>query len=160
MVVEVVTEVRAPATRCFDLARDIDFHLKSMAGTSERAVAGRTTGLIGLGEEVTWEARHLGVKQRFTSRITGFSPPGYFRDEMVRGAFKSFVHDHHFEEREGVTRMRDVVRFESPFGFVGRLVDSLFMTGYLTRLLRARSEAVKRAAERDSGTEEVSCRTL
>jgi ligand-binding SRPBCC domain-containing protein len=149
-VVEVVTEVRAPAARCFDLARDIDFHLKSMEDTGERAVAGRTSGLIELGEEVTWEAKHLGVKQRFTSRITGFSRPKYFRDEMVRGAFKSFVHDHHFEEHDGATTMRDVLQFSSPFGFIGRVVDKVFMAGYLGRLIASRSEALKRVAEQQN----------
>jgi ligand-binding SRPBCC domain-containing protein len=149
-VVEVVTEVRAPVARCFDLARDIDLHVRSMAGTGERAVAGRTSGLIGLAEDVTWEARRLGVKQRFTSRITGFDPPNHFRDEMVRGAFRSFVHDHYFEERGDRTTMRDVVRFESPFGFVGRLVDSLFMGDYLRRLIASRSVSIKNAAEQEN----------
>jgi ligand-binding SRPBCC domain-containing protein len=146
-VVEVVTEVKAPATRCFDLARDIDLHLTSMGETGERAVAGKTSGLIGPGEEVTWEAKHLGVRQRFTSRITGFSPPRHFRDEMVRGAFKFFVHDHYFEEHDGVTTVRDVLRFSSPFGVVGRLVDRVFLARYLRRLLCSRSEAVKKTAE-------------
>ena len=93
-VIEIRTEVRAPLDRCFDLSRDIDLHLVSMRATGERAVAGRTSGLIGLGEEVTWEARHLGVRQRFTSRITEFARPHYFQDRMVRGAFRSFARDH------------------------------------------------------------------
>jgi ligand-binding SRPBCC domain-containing protein len=148
-VVEVVTEVRAPAFRCFDLSREIDLHIKSMGDTGERAVAGRTSGLIEMGEEVTWEAKHLGVRQRVTSRITGFDRPRHFRDEMTRGAFKTFVHDHHFEEHDHGTTMRDVLRFASPFGVIGSLVDSVFMAGYLRRLLSTRSDAVKRAAERE-----------
>lgn len=149
--VEVVTEIRAPATLCFDLARDIDLHVQSMADTGERAVAGRTAGLIELGEEVTWEAKHLGVRQRFTSRITGFTRPRHFRDEMVRGAFKAFVHDHHFEEHDEGTTMRDVLQFESPLGFIGRLVDRVFMAGYLRRLLADRAIAVKSVAENECG---------
>ena len=149
-VVEVATEVKAPADRCFDLARDIDLHLRSMENTGERAVAGRTSGLIELGEEVTWEATHLGVRQLFTSRITAFSRPRHFRDEMVRGAFKSFVHDHHFEEHDGATTMRDVLQFSSPFGFIGSVVDRIFMAGYLERLIVVRSEAVKRVAEQQN----------
>jgi ligand-binding SRPBCC domain-containing protein len=150
-VLEVVTRVNASATRCFDLARDIDLHLKSLASTGERAVAGRTSGLIEMGESVTWEATHLGVRRRFTSRISGFSRPAHFRDEMVRGAFKSFVHDHYFEEHDGATTMRDVLRFESPFGLIGRVVDRIFMSGYLRRLLRKRGEAVKNVAEDNHG---------
>jgi ligand-binding SRPBCC domain-containing protein len=67
---------------------------------------------------------------------------------MVKGAFKSFVHDHHFEEQDGATTMRDVLQFSSPFGFVGSVVDRIFMTGYLERLIVRRCEAVKRVAER------------
>src|SRR5205085_2742312 len=85
--------------RGFDLARDIDFHTRSLAGTGERAVAGRTAGLIELGESVTWEARHLGVRQRFTARVTALARPVYFRDEMTAGAFRTFAHDHRFEGR-------------------------------------------------------------
>jgi len=147
-VVEVITDVKASAGRCFDMARDLDLHLESMAETGERAIGGKTSGLIGLDEEVTWEARHLGFRQRFTSRITRFERPSHFRDEMVRGAFKSFVHDHYFEDRGDVTAMRDVLRFESPFGVLGRIVDRVFMARYLGRLLTARNEAVKKAAER------------
>jgi hypothetical protein len=51
--IRIVTLIAAPTDRCFDLARDIDFHTRSLAGTGEKAVAGRTSGLIGQGESVT-----------------------------------------------------------------------------------------------------------
>ena len=146
-VVRIVTEIVAPAERCFDLARDIDFHTKSLAHTGERAVAGRTSGLIELGESVTWEGRHLGVRQWLTVAITAFDRPRYFRDEMTAGAFRSFAHDHRFEERDGVTVMTDEVTFRSAFGPVGWLVDRLYLAGYLRRLLEGRCQAIKREAE-------------
>ena len=147
----IVTVIAAPIRVCFDLARDIDFHTRSMTHTGERAVAGRTSGLIGLGESVTWEARHLGVRQRLTSRITAFDRPTHFRDEMTAGAFRSFAHDHQFEERDGGTVMTNEVAFRSPFGPLGWLVDSLFMTGYLRRLLTGRCRAIKQEAEAVGG---------
>lgn len=147
----IVTVIDAPAEVCFDLARDIDFHTRSLADTGERAVAGRVTGLIGPGESVTWEARHLGVRQRLTAEVTVFDRPSYFRDEMTAGAFRSFVHDHRFEPRDGGTVMVDEVVFRSPFGPVGWLVDRLFMTGYLRRLLEGRCRAIKQAAEAAAG---------
>ena len=119
-----------------------------MAGSAERAVGGITSGLIGPGEEVTWEARHFGVRQRFTSRITGYRRPTYFQDSMVRGAFRSFAHDHLFEEHpNGHTIMRDVLEFRSPLGLLGAGVDALFMKAYLARLISARQRAIKAAAE-------------
>lgn len=141
------TEIAAPVEVCFDLARDIDFHARSLCDTDERAVAGRTSGLIGLGESVTWEARHLGVRQQLTAKVTAFDCPTYFRDVMTRGAFRSFAHDHRFEAHGGGTVMTDEVEFRSPLGPLGWLVDSLFMTGYLRRLLESRCQAIKHEAE-------------
>ena len=145
--IRIVTTIIAPIERCFDLARDIDFHTRSLAATGERAVGGRTTGLIELGETVTWEGRHLGVRQRFTAKITAFERPTYFRDEMTDGAFREFAHDHQFEWRDGHTIMTDDVVFRSPLGSLGQVVDLLFMARYMTRLLTGRSQAIKFEAE-------------
>ena len=144
----VLTSIVAPIEICFDLARDIDFHTRSLASTGEKAIAGCTSGLIELGESVTWEARHLGVQQRFTSKITSFDRPVYLQDTMTSGAFRSFVHDHRFESRADRTVMTDEVTFRSPVGPLGWLVDLLFMTGYLRRLIETRSRAIKEEAER------------
>ena len=146
-VIHITTEIAAPVQRCFDLARDIDFHVQSMAGTGERAVAGTTSGLISAGEWVTWEGRHFGVRQRFTAQITAVDLPYHFQDVMTAGAFQSFVHDHRFEETTDGTLMRDEISFRSPYGLVGQLVDVTFMKGYLTRLLTDRCQAIKREAE-------------
>ena len=147
-VIQIVTIVRATPERCFDASRDLDLHLESMGHTGERAVAGRTSGLIELGEQVTWEARHFGIRQRFTSKITAFDRPRYFQDSMVKGAFHSFVHDHYFEPAADGTVMKDVLTFRSPLGPLGALVDRLVMSAYLRKLLMTRNETLKRALER------------
>jgi ligand-binding SRPBCC domain-containing protein len=146
--ITIVTQIRATPERCFDASRDLDLHVQSMGHTGERAVAGRTSGLIELSEQVTWEGRHFGIRQRFTSAITAYDRPRYFQDAMVRGAFRSFVHDHYFETCEDGTRMTDVLAFRSPLGFLGTIVDRLVMTAYLTRMLTKRNEVVKTALER------------
>lgn len=143
----VVTPIRAPIERCFDLARSIDLHVVSQSRARERAVAGKTSGLIGPGEEVTWEARHLGVRQRLTSRIVAFDRPRHFRDSMVRGAFARFDHDHEFEARGEVTVMTDVFDFTSPLGPLGRLADWLLLDRYMRDLIAERAEVIRRAAE-------------
>ena len=146
--ITILTIIRASPERCFDASRDLDLHRQSMGHTGERAVAGRISGLIELGEQVTWEARHFGIRQRFTSQITAFDRPRHFQDSMLRGAFRSFVHDHYFEPYPEGTLMKDVLAFRSPFGIIGAIVDRLVITRYLTRLLTRRNEAVKAAIER------------
>lgn len=147
--ITIVTTIRASPERCFDASRDLDLHAESMGHTGERAVAGRTSGLIELGEQVTWEGRHFGIRQRFTSAITAYDRPRHFQDSMIRGAFHSFVHDHYFEAFNEGTRMTDVLEFRSPLGVMGAIVDQLVMREYLTRLLAKRNAIVKAALERD-----------
>jgi len=145
--VELSTVISAPRQRVFDLARSIDAHQDSAEGTRERAVAGVTSGLIGLNDEVTWEARHLGVKQRLTVRVTSFNRPQYFQDIMVTGAFKYMRHGHQFLEHPSGTLMIDHFEFQSPFGILGRIVDRLFLIAYMRRFLARRSGFLKELAE-------------
>jgi ligand-binding SRPBCC domain-containing protein len=100
-----------------------------------------------LTEQVTWRGRHFGITQHFTSKITAFDRPSHFQDSMLRGAFRSFVHDHHFAEANGGTQMTDVLEFTAPFGVLGRIAESLFLRRYLERLLRSRAETIKEACE-------------
>jgi ligand-binding SRPBCC domain-containing protein len=146
-VIRLETFIEAPPHVCFDLSRSVDLHVDSMLQSRERAVAGVTSGLMDAGDEVTWEAVHFGVRQRFTSAITEFDRPRRFVDEMTRGAFKRFRHVHEFEPADRGTIMIDLVDFASPLGVLGRLADVLFVKSYLTRLLTARNADIKAAAE-------------
>lgn len=113
----------------------------------EEAIAGVTTGLISLGDSVTWRAKHFGIYQNLTSKITAFNAPSYFVDEMVKGAFKRFKHEHIFEERDGGTLMIDVFDYDSPLGILGKIADALFLEKYMTRLLTKRNDMIKEFAE-------------
>jgi ligand-binding SRPBCC domain-containing protein len=106
-----------------------------------------TSGLLGLGDQVTWKATHFGVRQRLTSRITEFDPPRRFVDEMVRGAFRRFRHEHQFLAVEVGTEMVDMFDYTSPLGPLGRLADVLFLRHYMTQLLRERNAFLKHEAE-------------
>ena len=147
--IELSLMVAAPPSRCFDLARSIEAHLRSTAATRERAIGGRTAGLLALGDEVTWRARHFGVWQQLTSRITRFERPRYFRDSMVRGAFARFDHDHYFEPVNGSTLLRDVFDYHAPLGPLGWLAERLFLSAYMRRFLQTRMEELKALAESD-----------
>jgi len=142
--------IRAPIEIVFDLSRSIDLHLESTTHTGERAVAGRTSGLIALDEQVTWEATHFGVRQRLTTRITQFERPRHFRDSMVRGAFRRFDHDHDFETVDEGTLMKDRFDYTSPLGPLGQLADLLFLKRYMTRFLEERNRLIKSIAESDT----------
>ncbi|MEM6398582.1 MAG: SRPBCC family protein [Bacteroidota bacterium] len=145
--IQVQTHIQAPISCVFDLARSIDLHKISTSHTNEEAIAGVTSGLIGGGETVTWRAKHFGVYQKLTSKITEFDPPYLFVDEMQKGIFKSLRHEHHFESDEQYATMTDTLVYESPLGPLGKLADWLFLKRYLTKFLKDRNAVVKRVAE-------------
>lgn len=148
-VIDITTQIIAPIERVFDLSRSVDLHAASTAQTGERAVAGVTSGLMSLGQEATWRARHFGIWQHLTIRITAFDPPAHFRDSLVHGAFRRLNHDHFFSQHGAITVMRDVFDFESPLGILGRIADYLILTRYLRQFLATRNATIKEAAETD-----------
>jgi len=147
MVIHLTTVIHAPVEIVFDLSRSIDLHKISTAHTNEEAIAGTTTGLIALNEMVTWKARHLFRNRTMTVKITAFQPNVFFEDEMQTGDFKSFRHEHHYKPIENGTIMIDMVEFESPYGWLGKFVNMVFMEKYLEKLLAKRNQTIKQFAE-------------
>lgn len=145
-----ITTIAAPIERCFDLARSVEVHLLGNVhfGESAVAVGGVTTGLVDLGQRVTWRAKHLGVWQKLTSEITRMDRPTYFRDEMIEGAFKRMEHDHSFEAKApNETVMTDIFRFAAPLPILGRIAEVALLRRYMTNLLRERNDVIKKVAE-------------
>jgi ligand-binding SRPBCC domain-containing protein len=148
--IEEMTLIQAPVERCFDLARSVEVHLLGNTHFGESAVAsaGRTAGLIGEGERVTWRARHFWLWHELTSEITCLKRPDYFRDVMVRGIFRSMTHDHYFRQLPGgQTEMRDVFAFAAPLAVLGRIAEAGILRRYMRRLLQERNAAIRQVAE-------------
>jgi ligand-binding SRPBCC domain-containing protein len=139
--------IAAPIERVFDLSRSINLHQLSTASTNEKAIDGVITGLINKGETVTWQAKHLFKTRQFTSKITEMKSPLFFTDEMIKGDFKSFHHEHHFKAAANGTIMIDLLNFETPYGNFGKIVNSLFLKSYLEKFLIKRNEVIKEYAE-------------
>ena len=145
--IRLITKIHAPIQTVFDLARDIDIHQHSVASSKEKAIAGKTSGLIELGETVTFRGKHVGLYLNHQSKITEMEMPDYFVDEMVKGHFKSFHHEHTFVTKNGITVMIDNLQYETPFGIFGRVFDTWILKKYLTRLLLKRNQIIKDLSE-------------
>ena len=132
-----VTRTSVPVEQLFDVSLSIDEHLASMDRSGEQAIGGVTGGSIGLGESVTWRARHFGIWFTMTSRITSLERPHRFVDEQVRGPFRSFRHEHSFTQDGAATVMVDTLTVGSPV--FGRLAERVVLVPYLRRLIRQRN---------------------
>lgn len=146
-VIELTAWIAASPAACFDLSRSIDAHASSMARSKEKAIGGVTSGLIGPGEEVVWQARHFGLRFRMKSRISAYDRPRCFIDEQADGPFASWWHRHSFEPEAGGTRMIDEVRYEVRAGVAGRILDRLLLHRYMTELLNRRNAHIKATLE-------------
>lgn len=141
--------IQASPSVCFDLARSIDLHQESAKQTREKAIGGVTSGLIEPGQSVTWRAKHFGLWQTLTARITEFDRPHRFVDEMVEGAFQGFYHEHKFEATEKGTLMTDTFEYSVPYGLIGKLFDKWVLNRYMKDFLARRNEVIRITAESD-----------
>lgn len=76
--------------------------------------------------------------------------PYEFKDMMVKGAFKSFIHTHTFVASGNETVMIDHFDYQSPLGFLGKAADLLFLERYMQKILSDRAKELKKIAETNS----------
>lgn len=143
MVIRVESVVAATLEACFDSHLDIGLHRASATASFEKVVSPRQEGRLALGEEVTFEGKHLGIRFRMTSKVVAYERPLRFVDEMQKGPFRWLRHVHTFEAVSEGTRVVDEMDFASGFG---RLADAL-IARHLRRFLEERSSFLKRYLE-------------
>ncbi|WP_062062149.1 SRPBCC family protein [Aquimarina longa] len=137
------TLIKSPVEEVFNISRNIDFHITSAKKTKEKAIAGKTSGLIKLGETVTWRGKHFGMYLTHQSLISRYKYPNTFTDEMIRGYFKTFNHQHIFNTISYGTEMIDKLVYEVPHGVLGKLFNEIVLKKHLTKFLVLRNQAIQ-----------------
>jgi ligand-binding SRPBCC domain-containing protein len=145
--IKIITKINAPIEIVFNNSRNIDIHQYSASKTKEKAIAGRTAGLIEIGETVTWKGKHFGINLKHKSIITEMDFPKYFIDEQLKGHFKSFKHQHIFYQKENQTIMIDILEYKTPYGFIGKLFDKFILKNHLTNFILHRNKVLKQLSE-------------
>jgi ligand-binding SRPBCC domain-containing protein len=146
--IKITTNYFAPIETIFNTNRNIDIHQQSASKTKEIAIAGITSGLINKKETVTWKGKHFGVYLTHQSLISEMIFPTYFVDEQLKGKFKSFKHQHFFEQKENYVEVTDILEYETPFGIFGQLFDKLLLKKHLTNFIIHRNTVLKNLAEK------------
>lgn len=148
--IKVTTTINTPIEIVFNNCRNIDIHQYSASKTNEKAIEGRTSGLINKEETVTWKGKHFGIYLKHQSIISEMDFPTYFVDEQLKGHFKNFKHQHFFIKKENLTIMTDILEYETPFGFFGKLFNRLLLKNHLTKFIQNRNKIIKQITEKDS----------
>ena len=141
--------IAAPVDRVFDLSRNVGLHKISLDQFGGQAVSGITSGLMNIEDSVTWKGKHLFKTRYFATRITEMKPHEKFTEKMIKGDFKSFGHQHFFKPAENGTIVIDILNYETPYGWLGKLVNKFYLNSYLEKLIHHRNEVIRQYAESD-----------
>lgn len=85
----------------------------------------------------------LNIPQTWVTEITQVNEPNYFVDEQRFGPYKMWHHEHIFkEEKDGGVMMEDIVSYVVPFGFIGRIINSLVISKKINEIFNYRKEVL------------------
>ena len=85
----------------------------------------------------------LGIKLRWVTEITQVKDHAFFIDEQRFGPYKFWHHKHFFKATENGVEMIDIVHYGLPFGFLGRIANTLFVKHKLKQIFAYRHKKVE-----------------
>jgi ligand-binding SRPBCC domain-containing protein len=86
----------------------------------------------------------FGIRTSWVTEITKVKEQHYFVDEQRFGPYSMWHHEHFFELLpNGNTMMRDKISYKIPLGFLGQLMNSLFIKKQLKHIFAYRTEQLK-----------------
>lgn len=92
------------------------------------------------GALIDYRLKVHGIPLRWRSEITVWEPPRRFVDSQRRGPYRSWVHEHRFEERDGGTLVTDEVRY-AVYG--GEIFRKLFVVRDVEKIFAYRTEKMR-----------------
>ncbi len=116
------TIVPAPLERVFPFFADAKNLERITPPWLNFRILSQSTPEIGEGTLFTYALRIKKFPVRWITRIEEWNPPFHFVDNQIKGPYRLWHHTHRFEARGNQTWMEDVVRYEIPFGALGRLL--------------------------------------
>ncbi len=72
-----------------------------------------------------------GIRSRWLTEISHVRECEYFVDEQRMGPYRFWYHEHGFEELSSGTLMKDRVTYVVPVGFLGDVLNQLWIAGRL-----------------------------
>lgn len=86
----------------------------------------------------------FGIPVSWQTEIWKVNKPEMFADRQLKGPYKIWEHTHTFLKKDNGVLMKDHVKYELPFGIVGRITHSLIVKKQIERIFIYRKEALKK----------------
>lgn len=84
-----------------------------------------------------------GFRVSWLTEITHIEQGKFFIDEQRSGPYQIWHHEHHFRLVEGGVEMRDILIYKVPLGFLGNILDKIFIFGRVKAIFSYREQIVK-----------------
>jgi len=94
------------------------------------------------GQLIDYTIRILGKRIRWRTLITEYECPVRFIDQQLKGPYSMWHHTHEFKNVDGGVEIIDTVRYVVPFGFIGNIVNILFIKPDLMRIFKYRYKII------------------
>ncbi|MCW5942147.1 MAG: SRPBCC family protein [Fimbriimonadaceae bacterium] len=141
------TLIDAPVERVWEFHRSADA-LRRLSPPGTRVELMSQDGAVRVGAVHRLRIRRFGLSVRWDARIERADPPSGFVDVALRSPFAHWRHDHEFVAQPGGrTLLVDRVDYALPFGFLGRVLDRLFVGRALDGMFSHRHAATRRELE-------------
>ena len=80
----------------------------------------------------------LGIPLYWMTEITQVQHHQFFIDNQRYGPYSMWHHQHHFKAIDGGVEMTDIVHYKIPFGFIGRMGNSILVKAQLHKIFSYR----------------------
>lgn len=83
-----------------------------------------------------------GLRSLWLTEIAHVEESRYFVDEQRVGPYRFWYHEHHFEPLDAGVKMTDKVTYAAPFGFLGDIVNALWIQRRLKKIFDYRYQKI------------------
>ena len=83
------------------------------------------------------------IRINWATEITQVKDQKYFIDNQIKGPYKIWHHEHHFTEIDNCIEMKDILYYEMPFGYFGKLLHTIFVKNKPEEIFNYRAQKIK-----------------
>jgi len=144
------TTIKAPIDKVWDFFSSPHNLKKISPAYMDFTIKSGGEGKMYPGQIISYRVKPLlGIPMTWVTEITHVEDKKFFVDEQRIGPYKMWHHEHHFKETEQGIEMTDIVSYQLPLGFLGRLAHQVFVKYQLEKIFQFRSTVMDQFFEKN-----------
>ena len=100
-----------------------------------------------VGRLIDYNIYLMGIPIHWRTLITDYEPPNMFVDQQIKGPYAMWHHTHTFHKVKGGVEIKDRIVYSIPFGFLGQLLNYLWIKRDLNNIFLHRKKVIDKLFE-------------